>query len=654
MSEPSESPKSRRNPRFSFPEGLKVRWLLGLFAWILWGGSLLPPFSPPAAAIPREIRYGLTDHPPVFVRTPTGEASGFLPDLLREIARRKGWQIRFVFAEGNELVRMLQAGELDLLNMVPTPRLEKLFDFGKEPVFSTWYTFYTLPNRGVLSFQDLKGRKVAIQRGFYALVELKEILRQTRTDAKVVEYPTQGEAFRALLERRVDACAAEQLTSLGDREKLALRRSPLVFAPARIFFGTTKGRHSDLLRELDEEIRLLREIPGSPYDRLRSRWFYDENLTFFPRWGVALILGGALVILLLGTLAIQWYRKERRLRRQERLLARSLTFEKALAECARDLLSQETPDTLQRLCDRLRDAAGADSVVLCRWEEPQGDGPPRPSLWIVADRCDGEIPSPLPSSQGPDPPRSGEERSRPLRIPLDASGGHLEVRLPRDPQVLLTPEMEAFLAAGAHLLDAFLLRRDTEQQLLRQAHTDPLTEAANRRAFFEAAEREFHRSRRHGSPLSLALLDVDLFKNVNDRYGHEAGDVALRLVARAVGKGLRREDLLGRVGGEEFAVLLPETGLEEALAVAERIRATVGDVQVPSEYPCLFGEEERCLSVSLGVASLRPEDPGVDSLYRRADRGLYRAKRQGRNRVAADPGPPSGDPSGALLGPPRP
>ena len=259
----------------------------------------------------------------------------------------------------------------------------------------------------------------------------------------------------------------------------------------------------------------------------------------------------------------------------------------------------------------------------------------------------------LPSSQDPDPPLSGKERSRLLRIPLDASGGSLEVRLPRDPQVLLTPEMEAFLAAGTHLLDAFLLRREAEQQLLRQAHTDPLTEAANRRAFFETAEREFHRSRRHGSPLSLALLDVDLFKNVNDRFGHEAGDAALRLVARAVGKGLRREDLLGRVGGEEFAVLLPETGLEEALAVAERIRATVGDVQVPPEYPCLFGEEERGLSVSLGVASLRPEDPGVDSLYRRADRGLYRAKRQGRNRVAADPGPPSGDPSGALLGPPR-
>ena len=84
-------------------------------------------------------------------------------------------------------------------------RLEKLFDFGKEPVFSTWYTFYTLPNRGVLSFQDLKGRKVAIQRGFYALVELKEILRQTRTNAQVLEFPTQGEAFRALLEGRVDA-----------------------------------------------------------------------------------------------------------------------------------------------------------------------------------------------------------------------------------------------------------------------------------------------------------------------------------------------------------------------------------------------------------------------------------------------------------------
>jgi diguanylate cyclase (GGDEF)-like protein len=173
-----------------------------------------------------------------------------------------------------------------------------------------------------------------------------------------------------------------------------------------------------------------------------------------------------------------------------------------------------------------------------------------------------------------------------------------------------------------------------EYRLLHQAHTDPLTGVANRRTFFEAAAREVRRSLRHGPALSLAVLDVDLFKNVNDRFGHDAGDAVLRLLAGAVERRLRLEDLLGRIGGEEFGILLPETSLGEALTVAERVRAAASEVRVPSEYAPLYEEApEPQITVSLGVAALREEDENIETLYRRADQALYRAKTAGRNQV---------------------
>ncbi|HEX9288893.1 MAG TPA: GGDEF domain-containing protein [Anaeromyxobacteraceae bacterium] len=164
-------------------------------------------------------------------------------------------------------------------------------------------------------------------------------------------------------------------------------------------------------------------------------------------------------------------------------------------------------------------------------------------------------------------------------------------------------------------------------ELRRLADEDPLTGLAHKGAFAEALGRELKRARRHGQPLALALLDLDRFKSVNDRFGHLAGDLVLRELAAAVRPLVRAEQLLARIGGEELAVLLPGVTLENAVLFAEKIRALVEARRIEFEGAPI------AVTVSIGVAALEEADAGPDALVARADARLYDAKRAGRNRV---------------------
>jgi diguanylate cyclase (GGDEF)-like protein len=166
-----------------------------------------------------------------------------------------------------------------------------------------------------------------------------------------------------------------------------------------------------------------------------------------------------------------------------------------------------------------------------------------------------------------------------------------------------------------------------EERLRRLAATDVLTGASNRRHFLEQSLRELQRAKRYGLDLCLVMLDLDRFKEINDRYGHANGDEALKAFVHACRGVLREVDLLGRLGGEEFAVLLPETGAAGAREVAERLRERVMRLGVPS------GSRILRFTVSAGITMLRAEDESVDALLHRADAALYEAKRSGRNRV---------------------
>ncbi len=170
-------------------------------------------------------------------------------------------------------------------------------------------------------------------------------------------------------------------------------------------------------------------------------------------------------------------------------------------------------------------------------------------------------------------------------------------------------------------------RKRQEQELKRLATTDALTGLLNRRVFLDEVAQELQRYRRHGHEGALLMLDLDHFKRVNDRYGHALGDEVLVRVSAALRERLRLTDRIGRLGGEEFAVLLPETGPEGALALAQALREAVGAQRVPTPDGPLG------VTVSIGLSAFAPGETDAGPLLGRADRALYRAKDQGRNRV---------------------
>ena len=159
------------------------------------------------------------------------------------------------------------------------------------------------------------------------------------------------------------------------------------------------------------------------------------------------------------------------------------------------------------------------------------------------------------------------------------------------------------------------------------ARTDSLTGLLNRRAFYELGDFVVEQSKRQGRPPALLLIDIDRFKGVNDRYGHAAGDSALRALAAVLQETCRKVDVVGRLGGDEFAVLLPDATLEGALALAERLRTELAVLRVHDH-----GSEIE-LTCSVGAAGGEPVD-SLDQLARRSDAALYEAKGRGRNQVA--------------------
>ncbi len=165
----------------------------------------------------------------------------------------------------------------------------------------------------------------------------------------------------------------------------------------------------------------------------------------------------------------------------------------------------------------------------------------------------------------------------------------------------------------------------------RLSMTDALTAVPNRRHFMERAAIEFAEARRGSGDLAVAMLDIDHFKQVNDRYGHVAGDRVLQRIALVAKEGLRSADFLARIGGEEFALLLPGAGAAEARAVAERIRIAIEAMIVRVETLDLR------VTASFGVANFTSLDATFDQVFGRADEALYRSKQSGRNRVTADP-----------------
>ncbi len=197
------------------------------------------------------------------------------------------------------------------------------------------------------------------------------------------------------------------------------------------------------------------------------------------------------------------------------------------------------------------------------------------------------------------------------------------VPLPDGGNVLLAILFSATTLFGFCWMSTESLRLDLEQM----ARTDSLTGVLNRRAFEAEFMREISRTLRSGAPLSLLLMDVDHFKIVNDEHGHAAGDAVLRELASILQRDLRRADLVARLGGEEFAALLPDTDADRATHTAERLRAVIEKAQISA------GGARMRVTASFGVTAWQGDTDAWDRLLERVDSAMYQAKQAGRNRV---------------------
>ena len=178
------------------------------------------------------------------------------------------------------------------------------------------------------------------------------------------------------------------------------------------------------------------------------------------------------------------------------------------------------------------------------------------------------------------------------------------------------------------LLEEIEKRKQIELVLSQEASTDALTGIGNRRKLFEQADHFFRISKRYFNPFSMVICDIDHFKNVNDSFGHDAGDFFLKEIANILKLELRSEDVLARYGGEEFVILLPETKSKEAIIASERIRRIIEKTEFD------FGKKKIFMTCSFGISYYKNSVKSVLDIIKRADKALYKSKAQGRNRVS--------------------
>ncbi|MFO8031879.1 MAG: diguanylate cyclase [Desulfohalobiaceae bacterium] len=194
------------------------------------------------------------------------------------------------------------------------------------------------------------------------------------------------------------------------------------------------------------------------------------------------------------------------------------------------------------------------------------------------------------------------------------------------PKPFNAEELQARLRVGHRIIDLQTRLLNTQAQLQQLARIDHLTCSYNRRAILELLKQELDRAKRENSQLSLAMLDIDHFKSINDQFGHQIGDLVLQECVRRTEEVLRRYDLLGRFGGEEFLLVLPNTNLNQAKKICTRVKENISNKPIKAQ-----GQEISC-TVSLGVSTWQGEI-SLDQLIMQVDAAMYKAKDDGRNKV---------------------
>ncbi|APG28048.1 hypothetical protein A7E78_09490 [Syntrophotalea acetylenivorans] len=549
-----------------------------------------------------------------------GEVKGIAIDYLESIFKRHGIRYRYVLGSEVSWKEALEAlKKQQLVDMVPTAMItaerQEYMLFSDEYLFLPWVIFTRTDSPFIGGINDLKGKTVSVPEGYVMQGLLME--QYPAIKLKVIDGDNAvSRCLQALAVGEVDA----YIGNLAVGSYLIQNKG---YANIKVASPSPFGSHDNAMgirNDWPELVGIINKTLATftteEKAAIWNRWLsvrYEHGLkkTDLLKWG--LMAGTSVGMILL--VVLLWNKKlvgeisvrkevENRLRESEEKFKRlsQAAFEGILI--AKDGFILEVNESLSRMFGYLPDEMvgkrSADFVAPENREKVVAN---------IRNGSDGPYEIDCEKKDGTVFPAEIHART------FEYQGQQVRVAAVRDisSRKQAEQEQQRLLAEMAKL-----------------ATTDSLTGIRNRKAFFQRLEEEIDRCKRYGHHLSLAMLDLDRFKAVNDRYGHPAGDVVLQTFSARISASIRSNDIFGRIGGEEFAILLPETSLKSAATLIEKLRQMieVSDISLPDG-------QKVDITVSSGVSTSEGAGFDIDQIIKVADQRLYQAKNSGRNRVVA-------------------
>jgi diguanylate cyclase (GGDEF)-like protein len=517
--------------------------------------------------------------------------------------------------------------------------------------FVAWLFFYIALHLAYLAFETYRQdqrQQVALDSALQRIDFYDTVLTQAAKSGihdRSTDWERQYEAGLQQLERTLEVIINE--LPVTNAEIIALQQSNTeLIAIERMAFSMSKQNRPRAATALLDSVsyttakqRFAAASAGLDAALTQQHGYSRERMRL-KFWS----FGGGILLML----ALMWWM----LGRAYKQLDRKLMQEQTKQQLAERLLAPESAPldediawTLQLLAEN----TGADMAMLIRWRP---DGDPHRWAWHTADlpqitHCI-QVFGDLLESQPPPPDAvlDAEQLRRhftPLQAPcniLENAPGILCITSPvvsgRHSALVFvrmrnrrhwSEDQITGIKSFAETLSRSIDKRDQEARMYQLATTDSLTGLANHRHFIEQLNLEMKRTRRSGASCALLMMDIDHFKAVNDTYGHEAGDAVLVQLTNSMRSALRDIDTFGRLGGEEFAAVLPGAGVATAMQVAERLRSCVEGSRVATRAGTIG------VTISIGITSASGADDDVDAALRRADNAMYQAKNEGRNCV---------------------
>ncbi|MGX5658768.1 EAL domain-containing protein [Castellaniella ginsengisoli] len=572
------------------------------------GSASLSPHASRAVTL----TVGVSDMGPLLSAAPNGQPAGVLGNILTEIARQEKWTLKTELCEWRDCMRKLRDGDIDLLPATSlTPDRTTFLDYHQTPALQTWTQVYVRPGEHVRTIEDLDGKRLVTLAGSIEDSYLETLLPGLGMRTRLIPADTLVQGFQQVQAGQADAVAADFFFGNITAPQYGLTGTPVIFLPSGLYYATPKGRNAAVLRAIDRHLGAWKADPDSVYYRILTRWDNPRMRPADPartrEYGPAALAAAILATLI--ALACAGYARlqARRLRTVEHRLTTVLDH-------VDDLICIEDDDGRRRYANRpFRELFDPPASV--------SSGAPDQGTDRAHDHgiAAAGLPAPkrgeciMTQEQRPSPRTGRVHTFQSLKLPL------------REP--------DGATGMFCTILTDITARVQAEEQARHNAFHDPLTGLPNRILLLDRLEQTLPGGRLEAGCAAVLILDLDDFKKLNDSRSHAIGDQVLREVARRLREHTLDRDMVSRVSGDEFMVLLtqlgtdPQTGAQRALKIAERLRLVLASTPLePGEQACVF-------TASIGLTLLHADGTTASDAIREADLAMQRAKRLGGNRT---------------------